>query len=139
MTIPPRVGRWEVDADGRVTLVASHCPNCGENLFPERRACSRCAHQPLEEIRAGGPATLLSYTLVSHVPTGFTAPLAVGYGILPGDLVVLAPIDGDPQDLHKGMRLDLVEGVTSVAADGTPFKSYRYRMVANGDNAEAQG
>jgi len=133
MTIAPRIGRWEVTADGEVVLIGTHCTSCGENLFPERPVCSRCGKRTVEETRFRGPATLLSYSVVHQAPGGFTAPLAVGYGTLPDDVVVLAPIEADPSALHKGMQLRLVEGVTSTAEDGSEFRTYRYRPTEGSD------
>jgi hypothetical protein len=52
--------------------------------------------------------------------------MAVGYGIFPGDAVVLAPIDVAPDKLHKGMKLRVTQGVTSTATDGSEMISYRY-------------
>lgn len=127
MTFAPRIGRWEVAADGEVTLIGSHCTSCGENLFPERPVCSRCGKRTVEEARFRGPARLLSYTVVHQAPPGFPKPISVGYGTLPDELVVLAPIEADADALHKGMELRLVEGVTSTNEDGTEFRSYRYR------------
>ena len=129
MTVAPRIGRWEVAADGEVVLIGSHCTSCGENLFPERPVCSRCGKRTVDEARFSGPAKLLSYTVVHQAPAGFSGPSAVGYGTLPDELVVLAPIEADPSALRKGMPLQLVEGVTSTGDDGSEFKTYRYRPL----------
>jgi uncharacterized OB-fold protein len=130
MSLAPRIGRWELAADGEVILVGSHCTSCGETLFPERTVCSNCGKRTIEERRLCGPATLSSFTVVHQVPAGFTSPVVVGYGKLPGDVIVLAPIDADPASVHHGMTLELHEGVTSVAEDGTPFRTYRYRVAS---------
>jgi uncharacterized OB-fold protein len=132
MAIAPRIGRWEVGDRGEVALIGQHCTTCGETLFPERPVCSKCGHRTLEEVRIEGPATLASYTVVHQVPSGFSGPMAVGYAALPGGVMVLAPIDADPSELHRGLELSLHEGVTS-EIDGAPFRTYRFRPAARGD------
>lgn len=127
MAIAPRIGRWEVGPDGVVTLLGSHCTACGEHLFPERAVCSKCGRSALEPARLGGPVTLASWSVVHQAPSGFSGPYAVGYGRLAEGLMVLAPIDADLADLRYGLELELHEGVTSTAADGTPFRTYRFR------------
>jgi len=121
-----RIGRWEVGPGGDVTLIGVRCQTCGEVTFPERDYCPRCRSTQLEQARLDGPARLLSYTIVHQAPAGFATPMAVGYGVFPGDAVVLAPIDAEPDRLAKGMMMRVTEGQTSVAADGTPFISYRF-------------
>ena len=130
MAIPARIGRWEVGPEGEVTLIGSHCTTCGETLFPERAYCSNCSAPTLETALIHGPAMLGGFSVVHQAPAGFEGPYVVGYGTLPGDVVVLAPIDADPAALHKGLRLELHEGVTSVGADGMPFRTYRFRPAA---------
>jgi uncharacterized OB-fold protein len=137
MSAIPRIGRWEVGADGETTLIASHCRACGETSFPERAYCPKCRSQELEEARLVGPATLYSYTVVHQVPTGFEAPLVVGYVKLPGDVIVLGPIDAPVEALAKGLRLAVREGTTSTNDDGTPFVSYRFVALEAGINANA--
>ena len=132
MSIAPRIGRWEAAGED-VVLIGSHCTSCDENLFPERPVCSRCGRRTLEEARFCGPATLMSYTVVHQVPAGFAGPVVVGYGILPDGLVVLAPVDAAPEDVRSGMKLVLHEGVTSSNADGTEFRTYRYRPMDEAD------
>jgi uncharacterized OB-fold protein len=125
-----RIGRWEVGADGDVTLFGVRCRKCGEVTFPERENCPRCRSADLEESRLTGPAKLLSFTIVHQAPAGFATPMAVGYGVFPGDAVVLAPIDAPPELLAKGLLMRVTEGQTSTAADGTPFTSYRFAADA---------
>ena len=132
MPATPRIGRWEVGADGEATLIASHCRTCGETCFPERVYCPRCRSTDREEARLSGPATLYSWTVVHQAPSGFTAPLAVGYAKLDGDVIVLAPIDAPPGTLARGMALAIREGTTSASEDGTPFLSYRFVATGNG-------
>jgi len=124
-----RIGRWEDGPNGDVTHIGVRCRTCGEVTFPERENCPRCRSTDLEEARLDGPAKLLSYTIVHQAPPGFATPMAVGYGVLPGDAVVLAPIDAPPDQLAKGMMMRVTEGQTSTAADGTPFTSYRFAAV----------
>ena len=137
MAANPRIGRWEVGADGETSLIASHCRTCGETSFPERSYCPKCRSQELEEARLSGPATLYSYTVVHQVPSGFAAPLIVGYVKMPGDVIVLGPIDAPVDALAKGLRLAVREGMTSTSDDGTPFVSYRFVATEAGVNAHA--
>lgn len=131
----PRIGRWEVGPDGTATLIASACRMCGETSFPERAFCPRCRSRELDEARLDGPGTLYSWTVVHQVPAGFTGPLAVGYVKLPGDCIVLGPIDAPAGSLTRGMRLAVREGPTSTNDDGSPFVTYRF---APADTAEAR-
>jgi uncharacterized OB-fold protein len=121
-----RIGRWTVAPDGEVTLRGQACLTCGEVTFPERELCPRCRSTELEPADLRGPVELLSYTIVHQAPSGFATPFAVGYGVFPGDAVVLAPIDVPADRLHKGMVLSVGEGVTSEAPDGTKQVSYRF-------------
>ena len=115
-----------------MTLLGQRCRTCGEVTFPDREFCPRDRSTDLESARLEGPAKLLSYTVVHQAPSGFPTPMAVGYAVFPdGDAVVLAPIDGPAEALHKGAALRVTEGVTSTAADGTPFLSYRFQAVAD--------
>lgn len=131
----PRIGRWEVEPDGSVTLLGNRCRVCGETSFPDRAHCPRCRSEDLEPARIHGPAALMSWTVVHQAPPAFTTPLAIGYAVLPGDVVVLAPIDTPRERLRKGLLLRLVEGQTSVSSDGTPLVSYRFAL----DDPEVTG
>jgi len=131
----PRIGRWEADANGDVTLFGNRCRACGETTFPERAQCPRCRSTDLEPARIGGPAKLLSWTVVHQAPAGFETPFAVGYGVLSGDVIVLAPIDAPAETLAKGLAkglaLRVIEGPTSVGSDGKPLLSYRFTPAAS--------
>jgi uncharacterized OB-fold protein len=123
----PRIGRWTAAEDGEVTLHGNRCNRCGEITFPEREFCPRCRSTDLAAADLRGPVKLLSYTVVHQAPAGFATPMAVGYGVFPdGDAVVLAPIDAPAERLRKGMKLRVIEGVTSTSADGAQMMSYRY-------------
>jgi uncharacterized OB-fold protein len=125
--IRPRIGRWEVAADGEVQLIGTRCTRCEETFFPEHAVCGKCGSQDTEEVHLKGPARLFTFTVVHQLPAGFTGPLAVGYGELEGKVLVLAPIDGAASDLKPGMPLALHEGVTRIDEDGEPMMSYRFR------------
>ena len=133
----PRIGRWEVGADGDVALLGTRCRSCGETTFPERVNCPRCRSTALDPARIQGPGKLLSWTVVHQAPAGFPTPLAVGYVALPGEVVVLAPIDAPRERLAKGLAVRVTEGETSVAADGTPLVSYRFAPAEPTDGAGA--
>jgi uncharacterized OB-fold protein len=135
VTIPSRIGRWEIAGDGEVSLVGTHCNSCGETFFPDRRVCAACGSEDTLEVPLRGPGELFSYTVVHQAPTGFTAPLAVGYVRLPGDVLVLGPIDVERDDLVEGLPLDIHVGQTSVAEDGSPVTTYRFKR-ASGAPAE---
>lgn len=126
------IGRWEETGNGEVRLIASRCTSCGETLFPEQDICPRCMGKAMEEVRVEGPAQLYSYTVVHQVPAGFPQPLVVGYGELPGTVLVFAPIDVDQEevkDLKSGTLLSLYSGVTRVDHNGEPMISYRFRPL----------
>lgn len=127
----PRIGRWEVGEDGDVTLLGNRCRACGETTFPERASCPRCRSTDLQPARIAGPGRLLSWTVVHQAPAGFQTPFAVGYVILPGDVVVLAPIDAAHDRLTKGLALRITEGPTAEGAAG-PVVSYRFAPVDGG-------
>ena len=128
--IRPRVGRWEIDEQGEVTLLGTHCNDCGETAFPEHSICVKCGSESTELAHIGGPATLRNFTVVHQLPSGFKSPWAVGYGDFAGELVVLAPIVGAaPEDLHEGITLKLSVGVTSVDKDGEEFETYQFTPV----------
>lgn len=128
--IRPRIGRWEVNADGAVSLIGTRCTRCGETFFPEHAVCGKCGSPDTQEVRLGGPARLASYTIVHQLPAGFSGPLAVGYGELEDGVLVLAPIDAEADALRAGMLLDLHVGVTRIDDDGEPMTSYRFRPAA---------
>lgn len=112
-----------------MTLHGNTCRSCGETFFPERAYCPRCRSTELDAADIGGPGRLLSYTVVHQAPAGFATPMAVGYGVLTGDALVLAPIDAPPEQLAKGLALRIVEGHTGIDADGAPLVSYRFAAV----------
>ena len=124
--VAPRIGRWEVDQAGQVTLLGNRCRSCGETTFPERAACPRCRSRDLDPTRIDGPASLLSWTVVHQAPPGFRTPLAVGYAVFPGDVVVLAQIDAPRERLAKGLALRVIEGESQQGSDGTALVSYRF-------------
>lgn len=128
----PRIGRWNTAEDGAVTLIGCYCRDCGEHFFPERAYCPRCRGTTLDQALLAGPARLIAWTVVHQAPAGFQTPMAVGYAAFPGDAVVLGPIDAPTDRLAKGMALRVTEGPTSVAADGTPFVSYRFAPAEGG-------
>ncbi len=132
-----RIGRWTTSQSGKVTLHGIRCLTCGEVTFPEREFCPRCRSTEVEPMRLEGPARLLSYTVVHQAPAGFTTPMAVGYGVFPGDAVVLAPIDAPVDQLATGMAIRVTEGTTSVSADGTPFVTYRFAPAEQGEPRNA--
>lgn len=132
----PRIGRWDVGPDGTVTLIGTRCRTCGETIFPERATCPRCRSVDLEPARIDGPGKLLSWTIVHQAPPGFATPFAVGYGTFPGDVVILAQIEGPAENLAKGLPLRITEGPSSTAADGTPLITYRFAPDA-GDQVHA--
>lgn len=125
-TIRPRIGRWHVAADGAVTLVGTHCRDCGETTFPDRRICPRCRSEATEERRLAGPARLHSATVVHQVERGMAGPMTVGYGELEEGVLVLAPIDHD-EPPEAGTLLDLHVGITGVDENGEPMTTYRFR------------
>jgi benzoylsuccinyl-CoA thiolase BbsA subunit len=127
--IRPRIGRWEVDANGAVILLGTRCTVCGETFFPEHAVCGRCGSEATEPARLRGPGRLGAFTIVHQLPAGFTGPLAVGYGQLEGDVLVLAPIDVRPDELEMGMALDLHVGETWIDDEGEPMSSYRWRKA----------
>jgi uncharacterized OB-fold protein len=127
--IRPRIGHWEVDPDGGIALLATRCTACGEVVFPAHTVCARCGSEATETFRLRGPARLGAYTVVHQLPSGFSGPLAVGYGQFDEGVLVLAPIDVPPDQLSPGMILDLHVGQTWVDDDGEPMPSYRFEKA----------
>jgi uncharacterized protein len=56
-------------AQGKV--MATRCPKCGVISFPPRMDCPDCMTTTAEWFEVTGPATLLTYAIVSYGPSGF--------------------------------------------------------------------
>jgi uncharacterized OB-fold protein len=110
--LPTRTGRWQSVGDGSVELLASRCSTCEETVYPDRPRCPRCRSRDVEVRAVGGPGVLFSFTIVHQAPREFTVPYAIGEVALPGDLLVLAPIDAPFDELAKGLAVVPVVGVT---------------------------
>lgn len=68
-----------IDDDKKVHLRAAKCPNCGEVMFPKRKVCARCLHEPMDSITLSNEGIVAIATKVHQGPKGFETPYYCGY------------------------------------------------------------
>lgn len=56
----------ETAQDGRVRLLATHCPSCGYNTFPPSTVCPQCMSLDVQPLPLNRTGTLYSFTTIRH-------------------------------------------------------------------------
>jgi uncharacterized OB-fold protein len=112
-------GLWGRNADGPY-LCGARCKSCGHVALETRAVCPSCwaAAEAAEEVPIGREGTLYTFTVIHQVPTGFQAPMAVGYVDLAEGVRVFAHLDRSPETLTIGGRVSLSISPLKVDGDG---------------------
>lgn len=124
--VPLRPGLFEVDAAGRMRLVATRCEACGAHFFPRRRVCARCLHPTTAAVPLSTRGTLYTYTIVHQSTPAFRTPYVLAYADLPEGVRLLAQVVAAPADVRIGMPLELRVEPVGVNADNRPVLGYRF-------------
>ncbi len=90
-------------------LLGALCQACGTRVFPARDFCPHCDSEAAPSPVALSPTgTVFSYTVVRQAPGTRAVPYVLAYVDLDDQVRVLAQVDGEPQDVHIGQRVQLV-------------------------------
>ena len=90
-------------------LLGALCQACGTRVFPARDFCPHCDSEAAPSPIALSPTgTVFSYTVVRQAPGTRAVPYVLAYVDLDDQVRVLAQVDGEPQDVHIGQRVQLV-------------------------------
>lgn len=103
---PVRPGILQTDPP---RLLGALCQACGTRVFPARDFCPHCASEAVPSPIALAPTgTVFSYTVVRQAPGTRAVPYVLAYVDLDDQVRVLAQVDGEPQSVHIGQRVQLV-------------------------------
>jgi len=110
-----------------IRLLGSKCNSCGEVSLGTNPICLNCASEDTETITLSEEGTLYTYTIVRHKPPGNYLgpdpfePFALGLIELADGIRIMAPLEGDIEQIEIGMKLELKEWLLT----DTPDKTYR--------------
>ena len=115
----------------RYRLEGNFCTNCGTKFFPPRTVCSECRSTALEPYAFKGKGELYSYTTLSQAPSGYEEQLPYSVGMIKldeGPMVEAQLTDVDPEDLHIGMRVEMVtRKLREMGEAGLIIYGYKFR------------
>jgi uncharacterized OB-fold protein len=120
---------FDIDADGRITLLGGYSPSSKLHHFPKFAICPYTGADDVEPARLSDRGTLWLYTAVTAAPPGYTGPVPFGFGVveLPEGLRVVTRItEADPSALEPGMAMRLVADVVAVDDDGTEVLAWAF-------------
>jgi uncharacterized OB-fold protein len=95
----------EGEGIGAPGLAATKCKACGHYTMGRAVLCEQCLARNVELVAAGQSGTLVEHAVVHHSAGGFQAPYAIGFIKTAEGMVVMAPIEGDVNNLRTGMAL----------------------------------
>src|SRR5687768_11757979 len=61
--------------NGEISLIGSHCRDCGGLSFPTRASCSRCFGHDLETVELTRLGRVERFTVVRQAPPGYFGPV----------------------------------------------------------------
>lgn len=103
---------WSAARDGR--LVIQRCTDCGAFRHLPHVMCGSCQSSAHDWAESAGTGTVYTYTIVTH-PVHDATTAAVPYNVVVVELDdcggVLVPsnvVDCAPEDVHVGMRVEVV-------------------------------
>ncbi len=103
---PVRPGILQTDPP---RLLGALCQACDTRVFPARDFCPHCDSEAVPSPTALSPTgTVFSYTVVRQAPGARAVPYVLAYVDLDDQVRVLAQVDGEPQAVHIGQRVQLV-------------------------------
>lgn len=116
-------------------LIAGHCRNCGEVMFPRQTLCGNCCQETVDELLVGPKGHLHSYTSVHFAGPdvyGYKGPVPYGVGEieLPEGLLVTSPLtEHDINKLKIGMEMEMVVEKIFVDDEGNEIISFKFKPV----------
>jgi uncharacterized protein len=125
--------KYPLADDGKPTLLANRCMNCGATFFPKRALCPACFEQGfLEDIKLDRRGILYACTVIHRdSPAGIPAPYAYGYVEIPANQIrVFALLTGsDPSSFHPGQEVELVVEPIRTDSEGKQIIGYKFKPV----------
>lgn len=107
----------------KVTLMGSRCSSCSETSLGVNAICPNCGNQTVAPLPLSKVGTLWTYTVVRHKPPGDYkgpdpfVPFGLGLVELPEGVRVLSPLEGPPEQLKIGLKMEFHAFVRSDERD----------------------
>jgi uncharacterized OB-fold protein len=120
---------FDLDDDGRLTLLGGYSPSSGLHHFPRFAVCPYTGADDVEPARLSDHGALWAWTAVTAAPPGYAGSVPFGFGVveLPEGLRVVTRItEPDPFALEHGMAMRLVADVVAVDDDGTEVVAWAF-------------
>jgi uncharacterized protein len=135
--LPLKEGLWidERPEGGKLQLLGSQCPDCGEIFFARRDTgcCGNCQSGNLQDIRLSTRGKIYSHTVVMQRPPEFykgKVPYAIGFVELPEGVRVETLFTGcDFEDLKVGIEAELVLETLHTDEQGNEIETYMFRPM----------
>ena len=109
-------------------LVGNKCCSCGTIFFPKRTICSSCFCETLSEHELSTEGTIYSYTVIHYPhPLGFPVPYAYGLVDLAESKVRIAAMFTERENLHIGMKVELVLDKLFSDPDGKEVIGFKFQ------------
>ena len=116
-------------------LIAGHCRNCGEVMFPRQTLCGNCCQETVDQMLVGPRGHLYSYTSVHFAGPevyGYKGPVPYGVGEieLPEGLLVTSPLtEHDIDKLKIGMEMELIVEKIYDDDEGSEIIGFKFKPV----------
>jgi hypothetical protein len=111
-------------------MIGIRCTKCGKVMYPAHDVCTKCGAREFEEVELGDEASLVTYTVLTAVPTGVkTRPLVLGIVSFDGfDEPVRATgqVLAKPEEVEMGMKLTPDWGMLRMLGEET-VEGFRFR------------
>jgi len=106
-----------------IPLTAYRCKRCGKVHYPFHDRCLRCRSRRFEPIHPAGKATLLTYTVLFNLPSGFDEPcLVLGLAEFENSVRAVGQINvNSVEQLKTGMSLKPAWGAVRFRAGPAIF------------------
>lgn len=118
----------DIDA---VQLLGSECQSCKEVSIGTNTICLNCGGDEMRVKPLSSEGELWSYTIIRHKPPGNYLgpdpfePFALGLVELPDGVRIMAPLEGEPDALRIGTRLELRPWILQ-DGDGQAYRAFRF-------------
>jgi uncharacterized OB-fold protein len=132
--VPLREGLFRIPAKAgeKPSLIASHCPRCGEYFFPKRVVCLACAKVGLEEAYLTGPGRIWTFTIARETPPGslIQAPYVVAQVKLPEKVIVGSVLSAcDVDSVRVDMPVELVLEKVKEDGEGNDVVAFKFKLT----------
>ena len=111
-------------------MIGLRCTACGKVMYPAHDVCTKCGARDFKEVELGAEASLVTYTVLTAVPTGVkTRPLVLGIVSFDGfDEPVRATgqVLAKPEEVEMGMKLVPDWGMLRMLGEET-IEGFRFR------------